>query len=267
MTHFICPVCRAPLARETKTWSCTKGHGFDVAREGYVNLLLAQQRSSREPGDNAEMIRARADFLQAGHYAPLRAAVTDALRPLQSQDLLDLGCGEGYYTDAMRGVAAAVTGLDISKPAIQRAAKRYPGITWLVASGARLPVADDSLDTVCCLFTPLHVAEMRRVLRTHGHVLVVTPAADHLWTLREKLFDQIQPHEPEKFIEVFGAGFELRNQQEVRFPLQLDAASLQPLLTMTPYAWRAKPEKRAALEQAAGLDTAAAFTLLLLRKT
>ena len=266
MTHFICPVCRAPLASETKTWSCAKGHGFDVAREGYVNLLLAQQKSSREPGDNAEMIQARADFLQAGHYAPLRAAVTDALHPLQSQDLLDLGCGEGYYTDAMRGVAAAVTGLDISKPAIQRAAKRYPGITWLVASGARLPVADGSLDTVCCLFTPLHVAEIQRTLKPRGHVLMVTPAADHLWTLREKLFDDVQRHEPDKFLPAFGEEFELHQQAEVRFALRLQQPDLRYLLMMTPYAWKAKLDRRTAVEQVHELDTAAAFRLMLLRR-
>lgn len=266
MIGFLCPVCRQPLPRGTPPWKCVKGHSFDVAREGYVNLLLAQEKSSRDPGDSAEMIRARAAFLQAGHYAPLREAVSAMLAAIAPASLLDLGCGEGYYTQALATVAQETVGLDISKPAIQHAAKRNRNVTWIVASGAHLPLADGMLDAITCLFTPLHVAEMQRTLRPGGHVIVVTPAPEHLWTLRERLFDEVQAHLPDKFLPAFNDGFEFCEKEDVRFPLHLAQPDLQRLLMMTPYAWKAKLDRRKAVEQLPGLDTAAAFRLMLLRR-
>jgi 23S rRNA (guanine745-N1)-methyltransferase len=159
-----------------------------------------------------------------------------------------------------------VIGVDIAKPAIQSAAKRFRGVTWLVASGALLPVGDAALDVVTCLFTQLHAAEMHRVLAPGGHLLVATPAPDHLQAIRERLFDEVRPHQPDKFLATLEPQFELRSQQTVRFDLALEGASLANLLTMTPYAWRAKPEKRAALESGGPLSTQAAFTLLLLAR-
>src|SRR3546814_2201347 len=128
------------------------------------------------------MVQARRDFLPAGHYQPLRDAVLQLLSPLNSQSLLDIGCGEGWYTGAFPQIANEVIGLDIARPAIRLAAKRYPDITWLVGSGALLPLADSSIDIVSNMFTQLNVAEMQRVLKADGHVLVVPPAADHPWS-------------------------------------------------------------------------------------
>jgi 23S rRNA (guanine745-N1)-methyltransferase len=267
MSSIICPLCRQPLQRNPKTWICTWGHSFDVAREGYVNLLPVQHKSSREPGDSAEMVMARREFLQAGHYQPLRDAGLALLMPLRGQSLLDIGCGEGYYTSALTAAAAEVTGLDIAKPAIQLAARRFRDITWLVGSAALLPLADTSVDIVCSLFSQLQIAEMQRVLKPGGHVLVVTPAADHLWSLREQLFDTVQPHEPDKFLAGFEGAFELHTRQELCVSLSLTRRSLGQLLQMTPYAWKAKPEKRAALEASESFFTQAAFSLMLLRKT
>jgi len=267
MSAFICPLCRQPLQQNPKTWSCAQGHSFDVAREGYVNLLPVQHKSSREPGDSPQMVMARREFLQAGHYQPLRDAALALLMPLRGQNLLDIGCGEGYYTSALTAAAAEVSGLDIAKPAIQLAARRFRDITWLVGSAALLPLADASVDTVCSLFSQLQIAEMQRVLKPGGRVLVVTPAPDHLWSLREQLFDAVQPHEPDKFLAGFGSAFELHTRQELRVSLSLTRQALGQLLLMTPYAWKAKPEKRAALEASESFFTQAAFSLLLLGKT
>jgi 23S rRNA (guanine745-N1)-methyltransferase len=267
MPEILCPLCRQPLDRQPRVWRCAQNHSFDVAREGYVNLLPVQHKHSREPGDNAEMVAARREFLQAGHYEPLRGALLALLQPLRAHSLLDLGCGEGWYTSVLPRIAAEVVGLDIAKPAIQSAAKRFPAITWLVGSAAHLPFADASLDAVISLFTPLVVPEMRRVLRPGGHALLVTPAPDHLWSLRERLFEEVRPHEPDKFLAGFEAQFELRTRQELGFALSLGQADLRRLLTMTPYAWKAKPERRAALEASLELETQAAFSLLLFRKS
>lgn len=263
---LVCPLCRGALVRQPPTWRCANNHCYDVAREGYVNLLLVQQKHSPEPGDSAESLTARRTFLEAGHYRPLRDAVVDLLAPLQAGKLLDLGCGEGWYTSAFPAIAAEVVGLDIAKPAIRLAAKRYPGITWIVGSGAALPVDDGSLDAISCLFTQLHTDEMRRALKPGGHVLVVTPAADHLWSMRAGLFEDVIAHEPGKFLAEFAEGYELVERREVRSRFSLDGAGLRALLAMTPYVWKARPERRAALEASDGLTTEGAFALLLFRR-
>lgn len=258
----VCPLCAGAFERGATTWTCANGHGFDVAREGYVNLLPAQHKHSREPGDRPESLLARRAFLDAGHYQPLRDAIVGMLRPLEARTLLDIGCGEGYYTGAMAAVARETVGLDIAKPAIRLAAKRFAGVTWIVGSGARLPVADESIDVVCTLFTPLHEAEIARVLKPGGRVLLVTPGAAHLHALRAQLFDEVQAHEPEKFRRGFEPQFEPGAHHELRYPLALSSQALKHLLTMTPYAWKARPERRVELEAGEGLQTEAAFSIL-----
>lgn len=267
MIDLLCPVCETPLRRDPRTWRCAAGHSFDVARESYVNLLPVQHKNSLDPGDGPESLRARRAFLDAGHYAPLRTAVVAALAEAGPQRLLDIGCGEGHYTAAMAGCVPEVIGLDIAKPAIQLAARRYrDAITWLVASGAQLPLPDATLDAVTCLFTQLHVRQMQRTLRPGGLLLVVTPAADHLWHLRQGLFDSVQAHAPDKFIETLQpAGFELQDARTLGFDLDLDGDDLARLLQMTPYAWKARPERRQALAGRSGLRTRAEFRLLSLR--
>lgn len=265
MATIICPLCRLPLERGDRVWRCGSNHCFDVAREGYVNLLPVQHKRSKDPGDDAQMVLARREFLLAGHYQPLRDAVLAQLAPLQAQSLLDIGCGEGYYTGAFTAQIPDVIGLDLSRPAIRLAAKRFAGITWLIGNGALLPLADDSVDVITNMFTQLHLGEMRRVLRNGGHVLVATPAPDHLLSLREQLFDEVRAHEPEKFLSGFESAFEMLTAQEVRFSLNLDQAALRQLLQMTPYAWKAKPERRAALEQCRNFVGSAVFSLMLFR--
>ncbi len=267
MLDIVCPVCRLPLDRQAKVWSCANRHSFDVAREGYVNLLLAQQKNSPSPGDSADSLQARRAFLDGGHYAPMREAASALIGQIDAHRIVDIGCGEGYYTSAFAGPQREVAGIDIAKPAIQLAARRYRDMGWLVGSGAALPVADRSLDLVTNLFTQLHVGEMRRALQPGGHVLVVTPGAAHLQALRAGLFETVQPHEPDKFVGEFSDGFELVHREELTVPIALDATSLRQLLAMTPYVWKARPERRAALEQAPGLQTQGHFVLLLLQRT
>lgn len=262
MTCIVCPSCQQALERQPRAWRCPAGHSFDVAREGYVNLLLAQQRNSPEPGDSAEMVRARREFLEAGHYQPLRDAALELLAPLGLDTLLDVGCGEGYYTAAFPDVAREVIGLDIAKSAIRLAARRRFDLTWLVASGAHLPIAGGSIDLVASFFCPLHTQELERVLKPGGSVLLATPGPDHLYSLRAALFEEVRPHEPEKFIATFGDRFALCDQREIAFDLDLDTLQLRQLVSMTPYAWKAHPERRVALEAAPRFKTRAQLRLM-----
>lgn len=266
MDGFRCPVCTGSLYPGERVWRCAEGHSFDVAREGYVNLLPVQHRHSRAPGDEPRMVQARRQFLDAGHYAPLQSALNDQLRPLQPRRLLDVGCGEGYYTAAFQEIAPEVIGLDISRPAVRLAARRTRAVTWLVATAAHLPFADATVDTLCQLFTPLHPPELARVLAPDGVLLLATPSADHLLSLRARLFDQVEPHRPLKLHAALQQDFDALSPVSLRFGLSLDGPALRQLLSMTPYAWRARPQRRAALEACEGLDTEAAFTLLPFRR-
>jgi 23S rRNA (guanine745-N1)-methyltransferase len=129
-----CPSCSELLSLNAKVWQCDNGHTFDCAKEGYVNLLLAQHKNSKAPGDSKEMVVARQQFLAQGYYRPLAdkigAIVADFVNNKTPLSLLDAGCGEGYYTGQVldklvqQGVSVIASGIDISKPAIIKAAKR-----------------------------------------------------------------------------------------------------------------------------------------------
>ena len=264
---IICPLCQQPLTRLEKQWLCANRHSFDIAKQGYVNLLPVQFKKSLNPGDTPEAVQARREFLGAGYYQPLCDAIKALVSTLQPHSMIDIGCGEGFYTSQLSALAAQVIAVDIAKPAIQIAAKRDPSVCWLVASAAKLPLQDGSVDLACSFFSPLPVDEMSRMLNAHGHVLMVTPAPGHLFAMREALFDQVQLHEPEKFIQHLAGRFELVQQQLLEYPLQLSQTALKQLIAMTPYAWKAKAERRQQLEAQDSFSTTASFQIYLFKKT
>lgn len=267
----ICPLCQHPLTQTSTRWFCTHSHSFDVAKEGYVNLLPVQHKKSRSPGDTPEAVQARREFLQAGYYQPLRELIQTWLDELNPTAVLDLGCGEGYYTSMMIREGRHVIGLDIAKPAVQTAAKRYSSknndqVQWLVASGANIPVQTASLDMVTSFFSPLPEVEMDRILQQQGYVLMATPAPMHLFSMREALFGVVQLHEPEKFIQHLSPHFELVREQVLTYDLSLEQQALKQLLSMTPYAWKAKLACRQQLEAHESFVTQASFCLYLFKK-
>nr|WP_318381353.1 23S rRNA (guanine(745)-N(1))-methyltransferase [uncultured Enterobacter sp.] len=242
---FSCPLCHAPLSRSEKSFTCPQRHQFDLAKEGYVNLLPVQHKRSREPGDSAGMMQARRAFLDAGHYQPLRDAMSqqlDACLPEQAQAILDIGCGEGYYTDAFAGIAArhgaTALGLDVSKAAIRAAARRYPQVMFCVASSHRLPFEDNSMDAVVRIYAPCKAQELARVVKPGGWVITAAPGPHHLQELKGLIYDEVQLHAPQTE-EI--AGFEFAKQVTLGYDMVLSGPEAVALLQMTPFAWRAKP--------------------------
>lgn len=213
------------------------------------------------------MVQGRRDFLSAGYYQPLREAVVQTLKTLKPSSLVDIGCGEGYYTHAMADIVADVVGLDIAKPAIKAAAKRDKKTSWFVANSAQLPLEDQSVDVATSLFSPLPIEEMARVLKPAGHLLLVTPGSVHLHSIRKALFETLTPHHPEKFLEKLAPRFSCISRQDIHFPLALPQAAVRQLLLMTPYVWRAKADKRASIEAEKSIQTEANFTLFLMRQS
>ncbi len=267
---LICPLCQNPLILNQKSYRCTNNHSFDIAKEGYVNLHLVQHKKSKNPGDTPQAVQARRRFLISGFYAPLKSAIMDTVNALNVQTVLDIGCGEGYYTTGLSEVAERVIGVDIAKSAVQTASKAYKGwadsrdnITWVVGTGAMLPVADKSVGLCTSFFSPLPVSEMVRVLKDDGYLLVATPAPRHLYALREQLFGEVKLHEPEKFIDALAPDFRLISEQMVSSDFHLNNTQIKDLLAMTPYAYKAKADRRASLEMMDGLGVGAQFMVYL----
>lgn len=240
---YQCPLCHHPLQLSGNQWRCHNNHQFDQAKEGYVNLMPAHHKSSKNPGDNKEMMQARRQFLEAGYYAPLRDAVIAKLArhlPPHSTELLDIGCGEGYYTagfiaEAVGQPDLVVHGLDISKVAVRYAAKRHQACRFCVASSHRLPFAEGALDGIVRIYAPCKAEELKRTVKSGGIVLTVTPAARHLYQLKALIYDEVRLHDiaPEQI-----DGFTLIDEQQLHDTLSLPGAAATALMQMTPFAWK-----------------------------
>ena len=272
-TLWRCPVCREPLDAEARTLRCANGHAFDRAKEGYFNLLPANQKRSQEPGDAKAMIRSRREFLDRGYYQPLAQHLAslceEAFRQRDETGefrLLDSGCGEGYYTAQVADALAAgvrpglqVAGSDIAKEAVRLAAKRHRGVHYAVAGSHALPVADASLDLILCVFAPHYPEELKRALKPGGLFLLVTPGPRHLHALRARVYDTPKEHTPA----TTGIdGLHHIERHELRFDLTIDhPGDPARLLAMTPYYWHASEEKQARIAALERLDTEADFLI------
>lgn len=247
---LICPLCQGELATVDNGVACLANHRFDRARQGYLNLLPVQHKNSRDPGDNQAMVEARRRFLDGGHYAPLAERLAQLAAERSPNRWLDIGCGEGYYTAQIAQALPGATGyaLDISREAVKRACKRAPQLEWLVASMARVPLAEASCDLLASVFSPLDWNEARRLISPGGGLLRMGPTRDHLWELRGLLYDEIRDYDDEKHLSLMPSGMHLAHSETLTFEMQLDTEQARAdLLAMTPHGWRASAERRAAV--------------------
>jgi 23S rRNA (guanine745-N1)-methyltransferase len=268
---LICPVrgCGTDLSRGERTLVCARGHSFDRARSGYCNLLQPQDSRSRHPGDPREAVEARRRFLDAGHDAVFLGALLEAIAALPlppGPAVLDVGCGEGSH---LAGVAerfgAEAHGLDLSVPAVDLAARRHPGATWIVANADRfLPYAPASFDLVTSLTARRNPSEFRRVLRPEGHLLVSVPGADDLAELREAVLgERVLRDRAERTVAELAGDFELREHRPVRAVERLGAAAIRDLLAST---YRgARESQRSRVEELGEMDVTLSRDLLVFR--
>jgi 23S rRNA (guanine745-N1)-methyltransferase len=240
IASWLCPVCgeRLTLTADDRRWECASGHSFDVAREGYVNLLLPQRRHSRQPGDSAEMIAARRRFLATGAYDPMSTALAEVVGRRSPVTVLDVGCGEGRHTRFIN--APLVQCLDVAKGAVAAAARSNESGWYAVASASDMPVADSTIDVAMVLFSPVIPAELRRVVRPGGSVVIAHPGPSHLDSLRSLVYPDARPHDLRAPIADTDANFAMVGRQEVTFPVVIPGAKeLRDLYAMTPYRWHA----------------------------
>jgi 23S rRNA (guanine745-N1)-methyltransferase len=248
---LLCTVhgCRLPLRREERRVICRRGHAFDIARSGYVNLLQPQERRSRRPGDTAAAVEARRRVLARGFAAPLVDAVVDLLTIAPDDAVLDVGCGEGYHLAAIaERLGCRASGIDISVAAIAAAAARHPRLQWVVANADRfVPYAKASFGAVVSITARMNPAEFRRVLRDDGTLLVAVPAPDDLIELREAILGEgVRRDRVERTIATFAPLFTLARRRRVCRVAHLDPAAVADVMTSSYRALRARARARLA---------------------
>ena len=269
---FLCPVCGRALDRQDTVYRCPGGHSFDRAAAGYVHLLPANRMHSRDPGDDKGMVTARNRFLSGDYYAPLRDELARLARDHTPDRcvVLDAGCGEGYYSAAVwqalteAGKRVKMAGVDLSKHALRRAAKREKAIEFAVASVYGLPVADGCVHLLLNCFSPLALDEYLRVLRPGGTFLYVVPGEKHLWELKQVLYDKPYPN-TEKLTPYPGLTYErvVSVDRVVRLP---DRQTMSDLFQMTPYFWKTPKSGAERLSALDTLDVTISFRIHVFRK-
>ena len=226
---LLCPVrgCHLALLRAERRQFCPRGHSFDVARSGYTNLLQPQERRSKQPGDTAAAIAGRRRLHESGVTQPLLQAIAEMMAASRGDIVLDAGCGEGFYLGTIaRRTGFVAHGVDISIPAVDAAARRYPGCEWIVANADRfVPYADCSFSIVMAITARTNTREFQRVLRDDGRLLVVLPAREDLIELRGVGRDRVA-----RTVDTLAHGFTLVNRRCVATAADLDAAGVQDVL-------------------------------------
>lgn len=269
--RLTCPVCAQPLTAQERAYRCEKGHSFDRAKSGYVNLLPPTAGGKRH-GDDKLMVKARTEFLDKGYYDPLAQAVAQCVMDmgLSHTRIVDAGCGEGKYTvdvlQALEGLGrtAEAVGIDISKQALIQAARRSRALTLCAASTAHMPLEDGCADVVLNIFSPFMGAEFARVLASEGRLIRVVPLKRHLWELKALIYDT--PYE-NPVPDMREDGFVLAEQKTLRYEIELDNnRDIISLFKMTPYYYKTGAADQEKANRAEHLRTAVEFGIFVYKK-
>lgn len=267
---YICPVCGKNLKLSKNGYRCRNNHCFDVARNGYVNLLTTKGRNPKKAGDNPPMVKARSAFLDKDYYKPLALRAAEIIRTLLKDNpksvIIDSGCGEGYYTKfyAQEMKSAEIYGIDISKIAVSHAMSRcrqegLSNVSFAVASSFELPFRSISADLVVSAFAPVSNDEYARVLKKGGFLVVISPAARHLYGLKCVLYDVPYENKPN----VYGLRkFEKLGEEQLSYSVTLASQEdIQNLFAMTPYFYKTSEEAKKRLESLETLETECSFVI------
>lgn len=270
---LICPNCSEKLFPKERGVSCEKGHSFDKAKEGYINLLLANHKRKLDPGDNKEMINAREEFLLQGYYDFLIELIISQVQTLQSMhfadstimNLLDVGCGSGFYTRKIQNAISdiSIVGLDISKNAIVKASKKDKISTYIVGSAFRLPVAENTVDIILNVFSPLDLSQANRVLAGNGYILKVIPEGSHMKEVAGLVYENVIPHDSTFLSEINEDEnlliHEVINIEKITL---LKKETVISLINMTPYKYKFD---EATLQKITDMKVTLAFKLIIVK--
>jgi len=283
--NLACPIDANKLEQTGKQLVCENGHSFDIARQGYVNLLPVQHKRSKQPGDSKAMVVARTNFLNAGFYQGVAEKLNEIVsagiindESINDKDncILDAGCGEGYYFDFIFNSLKnekgsnklSFIGLDISRDAIIQATKRNKQISWIVATNRQPPVAENSVDIILCLFGFLSMDGFYKILKPGGLIITVDPGPEHLTELREIIYPEIKKYEHASSLQTEKTGFSLVNSEALKYKIKLtNNEQINNLLIMTPHFYRASKQGREAACNLQKLDLTVDVVFSVLEKT
>lgn len=251
---WVCPSCLdkndyRKLTLSGSSAACENGHQFDKAKQGYLNLLLPHKKRSKEPGDDESMMQARREFLSLGHYHFLMEGIAEQIHgyvPEKHINALDIGCGEGSYIAYLSNTFPSInwSGIDISKPAIKKAAASNKTANFAVASGSSIPAGENGFDFTLSVFAPVVNSEVKRVLKAGGTLLRVSPGENHFIELKHAIYNTPKTHDKPTMLDDFSIQNEIHISQQVH----LDNTALQLLLAMTPLQWRGDAHKKQELK-------------------
>ena len=237
-TAFACPICQENLTLVESSLKCENRHSFDLAKFGYVNLAPQIKQSANYDKENFQN---RQQILEAGFYQAILEAVSDLLsNSKNAKTILDIGCGEGFYSRKLqeRHPDKTFYAFDISKDSVQIAAKSEPNwaVNWFVGDLARLPITDASMDILLDIFSPANYGEFRRVLSKDGILIKVIPTKNHLKEIRQKVQDQLtnKDYSNQDIKNHFQEHFTILSSQTASLTKPITTEQLQALLSMTP---------------------------------
>ena len=264
--HYFCPICGNELNKQERSYVCSNNHSFDMARQGYVNLLTVQQKHSLNPGDTREQVLSRRAFLEEGHYAPIARTLIDTAKELGiTGPILDVGCGEGYYSAQLAdALDAQLFGFDISKEAVRCAAAKYKNANWFCATASHIPLADGSVNLLTSLFALTLPEEFSRILADDGYYFQVLAAEDHLLGLKSIIYPELKHRQKDTVPEL--AGFALEKTIPIRFTFTVEGEQVQNLFSMTPHVFRISKEGAERLKNTQTLTDTASCVLNVYRK-
>lgn len=257
---LICPICKERLTKciEKKVYMCKNNHSYDIAKQGYVNLIISNQKRSKNPGDSKEMVLARVDFLNRGFYKPICNKINEVIYEdfkniKEKMNILDVGCGEAYYLRELKNYMdkrekeGNYYGMDVSKEAVKYAAKFYKDCIFAVGNNYHIPVENNSVDCVLSVFSPIDIDEINRVLKKNGIFVRVLPRTNHLIELRKIIYSEVNLND--KVYIADENQYEYLREENVTFNMQLNKEEIQSLLKMTPHYWKCTPENKIKLEE------------------
>jgi len=257
---LLCPVCKENLIKDisNKIYKCKNNHTYDIAKEGYVNLLISNQKRSKNPGDSKEMVLARIDFLSKGYYKKLSDKINEKIvqyltkNSKEEFNIMDLGCGEGYYLINLKNyideknIKANYYGMDVSKEAVKYAGKTNKDCVWAVGNNFNILAGDKSIDCILSVFSPIDINECNRILKDDGIFIRVLPRTNHLIELRNIIYSEV--HLNEKVYKASDEDNEYVEESNVTFDIKLNKEEILSLLKMTPHYWKSTPENKEKLD-------------------
>ncbi len=257
---LVCPVCQKDLHKQEHRYICKNHHVYDIAKEGYVNLYL---KSAKTSGDELAMVQARRLFLSKGYYSCLQDKLIEMIQAVQPSIIVDAGCGEGYYTNALASALpdTSVYGIDLSKRALKYAAKRSNRVTYILSSIFHMPIKKQSANLLVNVFAPFSYEEYTRIIKDDGYIVTVEPGANHLLQLKEELYEQVYPN-----TESTHQNLQVVQRTYVKDTITCPKDDLQALFMMTPYYHKTSKEAIKKLEQLASLTVDLEFVITMYQK-